>query len=152
VTGASTRQFRSAQYKFVVAGLLMIWTGYVGQYFEATNMAQLWVWGGISTAFYLYVLWVVYGVISDGRRDAPREASQVLGVVWALILISWTLYPIAYAIPGMVSRQIIFTMADITSKVIYGVLIGQVAQIRSSAEGYEPAIQAVGPDAEKGAW
>lgn len=159
VTRATARRFRSAQYAFVVGGLLMIWTGYVGQYFESTNMTQLGIWFAISTAFYLFILWVVYGVISEGRKDAPRGASQMLGVIFALILISWTLYPIAYLIPalwpsstGMVSRQIIFTMADIVSKVIYGVLIGQVARIRSVAEGYQPAIETVGTEATEHVW
>jgi len=38
---------------------------------------------------------------------------------------------------GVVGRQITYTIADISSKVIYGVLLTQVAQIRSKADGYE---------------
>ncbi len=159
VTGATTRRFRSAQYAFVGGGLAMIWTGYVGQYFESTNMTQLWVWFVISTVFYVYILWVVHGVIAEGRRNAPKGASQMLGVIWVLILVAWSLYPIAYIMPaiwptssGMVSRQIIYTMADIVSKVIYGILISQVGLIRSVAEGYQPAIETVGTEATENVW
>lgn len=44
---------------------------------------------------------------------------------------------------GVVGRQITYTVADIASKVIYGVLLARVAQIRSEAEGYreEPVVK-----------
>ena len=38
---------------------------------------------------------------------------------------------------GVVGRQITYTIADISSKVIYGVLLTVVAGIRSREEGYE---------------
>jgi len=37
---------------------------------------------------------------------------------------------------AVVGRQITFTIADISSKVIYGVFLTIVAQIRSEEEGY----------------
>ncbi|WKN30554.1 hypothetical protein PZB74_16435 [Porifericola rhodea] len=59
------------------------------------------------------------------------------------------LYPGAYLMPhlvgiggaffnelGVVARQITYTIADISSKVIYGVLLTVVAQHMSKAEGY----------------
>ena len=63
-----------------------------------------------------------------------------------LLFLSWMLYPGAYLMPvfwfdsgGVVARQISYTLADITSKVIYGVLLGAIAQAVSVEEGYEPA-------------
>jgi len=60
-----------------------------------------------------------------------------------LFLIAWTIYPIAYIMPailptadGVVLRQAIYTVADITSKVIYGVLVTKVAVDLSKAEGW----------------
>jgi bacteriorhodopsin len=51
------------------------------------------------------------------------------------------LYPIAYLMPvilntadGVVIRQIIFTVADVTSKVIYGIFLMQLAMIKSKTE------------------
>jgi hypothetical protein len=56
-------------------------------------------------------------------------------------------YPIAYVIPtfwfapwGVVTRQIIYTVADITSKVIYGAILSYIARDRSEEIEYEPAI------------
>jgi hypothetical protein len=51
------------------------------------------------------------------------------------------LYPVAYLMPvimnsadGVVLRQILFTIADVTSKVIYGIFLMQLATIKSKAE------------------
>ena len=38
---------------------------------------------------------------------------------------------------GVVSRQFIFTIADIASKVIYGIFLTQVASIRTRVEKLE---------------
>jgi hypothetical protein len=40
----------------------------------------------------------------------------------------------------VVARQISFTVADITSKVIYGVMLSRVAELRSQADGYAHAL------------
>jgi bacteriorhodopsin len=44
---------------------------------------------------------------------------------------------------GVVGRQITYTIADIVSKVFYGVMLTVAAQYRSDAEGYveEPQAQ-----------
>jgi hypothetical protein len=51
------------------------------------------------------------------------------------------LYPVAYLMPvisltaeGVVWRQVLFSIADITSKVIYGILLMKLATIKSQNE------------------
>lgn len=130
---------------FFFSGAMMILTGYVGQFYETTNTAALLIWGAISTAFFFHVLYLIYQVIKDGSVGLPEQGAKVMNVIWWLFLVSWMLYPGGYLMPvlmnseaGVVGRQITYTVADISSKVIYGILLTQVAQIRSRAEGYEP--------------
>ena len=40
------------------------------------------------------------------------------------------------------ARQILFTIADITSKLIFGVVLARCARLRSADDGYEPAVAA----------
>lgn len=134
----------SVRLQFFISGPLMILTGYVGQFFEATNPTALLVWGGISTLFFLHVLYLMRKVISEGSQDLPAGAARIMGGIWWLFLVSWWLYPVAYLMPllwnaegGVVARQVIYTVADIASKVVYGVLLTQAAQIRSAVEGYQ---------------
>jgi bacteriorhodopsin len=129
---------------FFFSGAMMIITGYIGQFYETTNTTALLVWGAISTVFFIHVLFLIRKVIVDGGNGLPPSAVKVLGYIWWLFLVSWMLYPGGYLMPvlmnseaGVVGRQIIYTVADISSKVIYGVMLTIVAQIRSQAEGYE---------------
>lgn len=156
VLGVSHARFMSIWPKFVIGGLLMIWTGYVGQFFETTSATNLYIWGTISTVFYFYILYLVYTAIFPSLKDLPKQVHGSMKGVWWLILFSWTLYPGAYLMPvlwpaaeGMVARQIVFTAADVLSKVIYGVMLSRIATTRSALEGFEPAIAALrGSDSE----
>ncbi len=147
-----TKQRRdSLRTQFFISGPLMIITGYIGQFYESTNTTALLIWGAISTAFFVHVLYLMYRLISESRKGLPAAASRIMGSIWWLFLFSWMLYPGGYLMPvllnseaGVVGRQITYTVADIASKVIYGVLLARVAQIRSEAEGYreEPLLKA----------
>jgi bacteriorhodopsin len=127
----------------------MILTGYIGQFYEVSNLTYFFVWGGISTVFFFHILWLMRKVIKEGKEGIPADAQKALGSIWVLFLVSWMLYPGAYLMPhllgieggffneaGVVGRQITYTIADISSKVIYGVLLTVVAQSLSKAEGY----------------
>jgi bacteriorhodopsin len=73
-------------------------------------------------------------------------AAKIMSGIFWLFVVSWMLYPGAYLMPlylnaeiGVVGRQISYTVADILSKVIYGVMLTQVATIRSKEDNYEGA-------------
>jgi bacteriorhodopsin len=89
-------------------------------------------------------------VINEGKEGLPVKAQQTLNTIWVVFLVSWMLYPGAYLMPhllgieggffneaGVVGRQITYTIADVFSKVIYGVLLTNVAMILSENEGYK---------------
>jgi bacteriorhodopsin len=133
----------SLRNQFFVSGPLMIITGYIGQFYETTNMTAFLVWGLISTIFFVHVLYLMYMIIKDARNTLSPSAARMMNTIWWLFVVSWMLYPGAYLMPllmnseaGVVGRQITFTVADIASKVIYGVLLTGVAQIRSKEDGY----------------
>jgi bacteriorhodopsin len=132
---------------FVVAGLAMIWTGYVGQFDEIDGGAQFWLFGAVSTVFYIWLLVVAYRTITDARAKASPGVAKMFGAVWILFAVSWSIYPLAYLMPqiwsdpnGVVARSLIYSFADIASKAVYGVLLAAIAQKLSAEEGYQPAI------------
>lgn len=133
---------------FVVAGLAMIWTGYIGQFDEVDGGAQFWIWGAISTVFYLWLLYVAWQTIRDARASSSPTVARLFSAVWILFLVSWTIYPLAYLMPqlwdtanGVVARNLIYSFADISSKAVYGILLAVIAQKVSAEDGYEPAIE-----------
>jgi bacteriorhodopsin len=132
-------------FNFVGAGIAMILLGYVGQFYEVTNLSALWIWGALSTVFYLVLLYLTWTEIGKALPNLPASAVGTMKLIRWIFIIFWSFYPIAYIIPaiwptaaGVVSRQIIFTTADIVSKVIYGVLLTKVAMDISREEGYQP--------------
>ena len=136
--------------QFWFSGAAMIITGYIGQYYEVSNISNFFIWGGISTLFFIHILILMNRVIKEGKEGVPDKARRGLSAIWGLFLFSWMLYPGAYLMPhligleggffsetGVVARQITYTIADISSKVIYGVLLTAVAQAISKEEGYD---------------
>lgn len=150
VAGITGLAFRKRWASFVIAGLGMIWTGYVGQFDEIEGGAQFWLWGAISTVFYLWLLSVAWQTIRDAKATAPNDGiKRLFGAVWILFLVSWSIYPLAYLMPqisftveGVVARNLIYSFADIASKAVYGILLAVIAQKLSAIRGYQPAIEA----------
>ena len=135
----------------------MIITGYIGQLYEVTDLGQLTLWGAISTVFFIAMNWIVGTRIFRGASVMPPTAAGAMRKVFWLMMFAWTLYPLAYGIPyfapsaeGVVIRQAFFTVADVSSKVIYGLMITYIAMQRSAAEGFEPAMQVTSLAPQKG--
>ncbi len=148
VVSLTKSNFSSIRNQLWFSGTGMILTGYIGQFYEVSNLTYFFVWGGISTVFFLHILWLMRKVIEEGKEGIPAKAQKALGSIWVLFLILWMLYPGAYLMPhlleiegglfnevGVLGRQITYTIADVSSKVIYGVLLTVVAQSLSKAEG-----------------
>lgn len=151
--------------QFAIFGTLMIGFSYVAQFFEygfnpvdpdGFARSMFWVFYLLGWLAYLVILVVIYKAVFAGIHDrlSPRAANLTRSI-WVLFLISWTIYGFVIAIPafawspsGGVWRQFLFTIVDVTSKVIYGAMLGQVAMIRSAEDGFKPAMQAMGMDAE----
>ncbi|MDG4811124.1 bacteriorhodopsin [Micromonospora sp. WMMD1120] len=146
VLGITGRAFHRTWVIFAAAGLAMIYTGYAGQFHEVDRGPQFWIWGLVSTAFFLLILVLVARTVFANVGRLPASARPLAKAVWWLLLGSWLLYPGAYLMPamwdsadGVVARQITYTVADITSKVVYGVLLGIIARKVSAEEGWPPA-------------
>lgn len=139
-------------FKTATALILLAWgmivTGYIGQLYEVDNLGTLMFWGAVSTVFFVGMNWIVGTRLFRATPEMPQTAAAPMRKVFWLMMFAWTLYPLAYGIPyfaasagGVVVRQALFTVADVSSKVIYGLMITYIALQRSAAEGFEPAMQ-----------
>ena len=139
--------------QFLVAGLGMIWTSWAAQFFEhggrvdGVSATPFWVWYLIGWAFYIWIVAIVWKAIQQGKMLVPDRAKPILTSILWLFLVSWTAYAFAIAQPQFwwdassgVARAFIFTIADVTSKAVYGVLLGWVAVILSREHGFQPYV------------
>jgi len=125
------------------SGLLMIYLGYIGQFFEnPDNSTALIVFGVIGCVFYVIMLAVVLQCLSHAKSNFVTDSAKYkMRLVAWIFIIFWTIYPISYFMPvisytanGIVIRQFVYTIADVMSKVIYGIILTQICMDESEAK------------------
>jgi bacteriorhodopsin len=125
----------------ITADIIMIVAGYLGE--VNVNMADgsmAMAWGGFIVAMFcwLYILFVLYSVLSSYAAQQPQSIRNALNTLRLFILIGWSIYPIGYFVSllgasegVLIAREIIYCYADVISKVIYGMIAVQAAKTAS---------------------
>ncbi|MDM7325302.1 MAG: bacteriorhodopsin [Thermus sp.] len=150
VLGLSAARTWNLGLKLVVASLLMLGLGYVGE--VNTEPGPRTLWGALSSIPFFYILYVLWVELTQAIREAkfgPRTL-ELINATRYVLLMSWGFYPIAYALgtwlpggPGQeVAIQVGYSLADILAKPIYGLLVYAIARSKSLEEGF-------GAEAEK---
>lgn len=152
VVPVAAMAFKRLAWGFGAAGLLMVVFSYAAQVFEygfnpeapdsgATTL--FWIFYVLGWLAYLVVLWIFFKGVMPYTKQLSKEAAAVMRSIAILFLISWTIYGAVIAIPafawspsGGVWRQVLFTIVDVTSKVVYGAMLSYVCVIRSREDGY----------------
>jgi bacteriorhodopsin len=131
----------------------MVFCGWVGQFSAGRDDGTLLLWGLLGTPPFVVLLAVLVPKLLGARAYLPPEAATTARNLVYVFAFFWGLYPIAYLLPAIsvsastaVSAQLLFTAADIGSKVLYGVMLAKLCRLRSAADGYAPALEvATGP-------
>ncbi len=132
---------RSVQSKLLMqlvpAAALMIILGYPGEISDDNTVRT--IFGILSTIPFLFILYVLFVQLSKSLDRQPVAVRGMLSRLRFLLLLSWGVYPIAYMLPllnidgsdAWVYKQIGYSVADILAKAVYGLIIFQVARIKS---------------------
>ncbi len=123
--------------KLTIAAALMIATGYPGEITNDTTTRL--VWGTISTIPFCYILYVLWVELSKSLERQPENVRVLTRNTRLLILATWGVYPIAYLFPvfgiegagAMVGLQVGYTIADITAKAGFGLMIYSIAKAKT---------------------
>ena len=122
----------------VVADVIMIVAGYFGEMninMEGGSMGM--AWGGfiLSMFCWLYILFVLYSVLSSYSAQQEPVIQHALNTLRLIVLLSWAIYPIGYFVSLLgagdelkVAREIIYCFADVFSKVGYGMIAVSAAK------------------------
>lgn len=121
--------------RLVLAAIAMIALGYPGELASDTTVKLVfWFLGAVPFAYIIYLLWV------ELNRSLFRYSDAVALTVSRarlLLVVTWMAYPIAYLFPvvglddagGEVARQVLYSVADVTSKVGFGLLVVRIARL-----------------------
>ncbi|MFN4073608.1 MAG: bacteriorhodopsin [Thermus sp.] len=151
VLGLSAARTWNLSLKLVVASVLMLGLGYVGE--VNTEPGPRTLWGALSSIPFFYILYVLWVELSQAVREGrygPRVL-ELLNATRFVLLMSWGFYPIAYALgtwlPGgagqEVAIQVGYSIADLIAKPIYGLLVFAIARAKSLEEGFTEEAKAV---------
>ena len=131
---------RSLLVKLIPAAALMIVLGYPGEV-ATTDTARI-IWGILATLPFLYLVYVLFVELSRSLDRQPAQVRRLTKLLPVMLVVLWCVYPIAYVFPiiggdffggadGFVLRQAGYSIADILAKAAFGLLIFQVARIKS---------------------
>lgn len=130
--------------KLAVAAFLMIILGYPGEIDRTSTglFSNRGLWGFLSTLPFLYILVTLYVELRKSIGNAPTpQIGVLLRNIGLLTLLTWGFYPIAYMAPfyglsganAEVALQVGYSIADILAKCGYGLLIYNIAKLRTEA-------------------
>lgn len=140
---------RSLLTRLVIAAALMIALGYPG---EVISSPEGWtarvVWGSLSSIPFFYILFVLWIELTKSLDTQPVAARKLIEIARLVLLITWAVYPIAYAFggtmtaleakaggnvdaSGIVWLQVGYAIADMTAKAAFGLLIYFIARAKS---------------------
>ncbi|MHA7240712.1 bacteriorhodopsin-like [Arthrobacter sp. TMS1-12-1] len=133
--------------KLIPAATLMIVLGYPGE-ISSTDGTRV-LWGVLSTLPFLYILYVLFVELTKSLDRQPPGVKPLIGRLRILLLASWLVYPLAYALPllgisgadAWVLKQGGYSLADIAAKAVYGLIIYRLAKLKSYAD--DPAFAAI---------
>jgi len=140
---------RSLLTRLVIAAAMMIALGYPG---EVISSPEGWtarvVWGSLSSIPFFYILFVLWIELTKSLDTQPVAARKLIEIARLVLLITWAVYPIAYAFggtmtaleakaggnvdaSGIVWLQVGYAIADMTAKAAFGLLIYFIARAKS---------------------
>lgn len=125
--------------KLIVADIIMIVTGYLGEIGEPGS-AQNYLFFTVSTLAWLYIVYVVFGVKLPGAEAHIQRA--VTAMKW-FVIAGWAIYPIGTATQEFIELSggdaalaisiaaVIYVIADVLNKVGFGIIAVRAAKISS---------------------
>jgi bacteriorhodopsin len=151
VLGLAKEVSRSLLVRLVIAAALMIGLGYPGEVISSPDrwMERV-IWGALSSVPFFYLLYVLWVELTKSVETQPKQAKTLIEVARLVILVTWAVYPIAYALGGteaalqaksgdggnasfIVALQVGYALADITAKAGFGIMIYFIARAKSDA-------------------
>ncbi len=126
--------------KLVIATALMIALGYPGEI--SADAGTRWVFWALSMIPFLYTLYVLFIELGNALERQPEAVRGLISTARIVVLITWAFYPIVFAIKtftgttaeGEVAIQVGYSIADVTAKAGYGLVIYLIARRKSELE------------------
>ena len=142
VLGLTSDRRKQLMRTLVPATALMIALGYPGE--VSANVSTKWTFWVLAMLPYLYILRVLWAELKAARARETGEVAGAISRATQVLLVTWLFYPIVYLFPvffanssphflevAEAARQVGYTIADVTAKAFYGLMVLGIARARS---------------------
>lgn len=136
-------------WKLIVAAVIMLVFGYIGEAFTDGTMSHSVLWGSLSTLGYLYILYSAWmGEVAQlaAASNSVAVRKGVRALAW-FVLVGWAIYPIGYmAMPGgwlgpdgagllrPHDLDLLYNIADAINKIGFGLVVYGIARSESAVK------------------
>jgi bacteriorhodopsin len=131
---------KSLMWKLILASVLMLVAGYIGEAFTDGSTFHSVLWGVISTIGYVYVLYTAWlGEVAALAKSSgdPAVIKGIKTLAW-FVLVGWAVYPIGYmCMPGgwlntglgwsASNVDLFYNIADAINKIGFGLVVYGIA-------------------------
>jgi len=134
-------QTKSLSWSLGTASAVMVALGYPGEIQD--DLAVRWQWWFLAMIPFCYVVFqLLVGLSEATNKQGSAKAAELISAARYLTAFSWLTYPFVYIIKnvglaGSVAstyEQIGYSIADVTAKAVFGVLIWAIAAEKSRIE------------------
>ncbi len=140
----NTKNKSSLLARLMVADAIMILAGYMGEVDVNRSGGGTtigWVGFLIGCAAFAYILVTIYGELNEAAADMSENLRRTYGYLQHFLLLTWIIYPLGYLAPLMgyqgellALRELLYCIADISSKAGFGMLAVSLAKQLSLLE------------------
>ena len=129
--------------KGVRLGLLaavMVILGYPGEI--SSDPTTRWVWWALAMIPFGWIVYELFVGLGDAIKKQPEDVRGLVNTARWLTVISWSFYPVVFVFPmigltggsAAAAVEVGYTVADIVSKAVFGVVIYMIAVRKSRAD------------------
>ena len=138
VLGVTADRRKKLMTTLVPATVLMIGLGYPGE--TSSSDGTKWTFWVLSMLPFLYILSTLSKELKAAGARETGAVSAAIKSATTILLLTWLVYPIGYLFPVIfdagnegaeTARQLAYTVADITAKGLFGLMILNIAKARS---------------------
>ena len=138
VLGVTAERRKKLMTTLVPATVLMIGLGYPGE--TSSVDGTKWTFWVLSMLPFIFILVTLAGELKAAGTRETGTVSKAIKNATTILLVTWLVYPIAYLFPVIfeptnegaeTARQLGYTIADITAKGLFGLMILNIAKARS---------------------
>ena len=123
-----------------ILAALMIVLGYPGE--VSDDAGTRWIWWGLAMIPFLWIVYELFVGLRDSIANQPENARGLVSAARWVTVLSWSFYPVVFIFPMIglsgaaaeTAVQVGYTVADVVSKALFGVLIYMIAVRKSEHE------------------